>query len=104
MNKKEFEGWRKKEWYQRNKERRIERQLDAYYRNKAEEEALIEEIYKNVYDILPEPINYDKYYTAKFRDDDIDCDGKYRYYRRCSRLKSLKPSKLPKYTLPIRIY
>lgn len=104
MNKKEFERWRKKEWYQRNKERRIERQLDAYYRNKAEEEALIEEIYKNVYDILPEPINYDKYYTAKFRDDDINSENKYKFCWWSSKLVFENRRRLPQQKKPFRIY
>lgn len=72
MSKEEFNKWRQKERYQRNKKRRIEKQLEQYYRNKKEGEAFLEEIYKNVYDTLPEPINRDKYYLEKFKEDDTD--------------------------------
>ena len=104
LSKEEFYKRRQKAYYEWQKEERIKKWLERYYRNKWEEEAMLEEIYKDVYDPLPEPINYDKYYTEKFREDDMDVDGKYRYYWRCSRLNLLKPSKLSKYTLPIRIY
>ena len=104
MSKEEFSKWRQKEWYQRNKERRIEKQLDSYYRNKVEEEALIEEIYESVYKELPEPIDYNKFYYDKYDKDDRDWNKKHKFYRRCSRLNFLKVSSLPKYTCPIKVY
>ena len=70
MSKEEFYKWRLKEWYQWNKKERSKKQLEKYYKNKAEEEAMIEEIYKDVYDVLPEPIERDKFYMEKYKDDD----------------------------------
>ena len=104
MSKEEFNKRRQRERYQRNKKKRIERQLDAYYRNKAEEDALIEEIYKDVYDALPEPINYDKYYTAKFRDDDVNSENKYKFCWRSSKLASENWKRMRKRRMPFRIY
>lgn len=72
MPKEEFNKWRVREWYQWNKKEQSKKQLEKYYKNKAEEEALIEEIYKEVYDALPEPITWDKYYLEKFKKDDTD--------------------------------
>lgn len=89
-----------KETYQRKKEDIAKK----YQEKKAEEEAYIEEIYKEVYDVLPEPQNYDKIYADKYDADDRDSWGKYRYYWRCSRLNYIKPSKLGKLGYPIRIY
>ena len=103
LSKEEFNKRRTKTWYERNKEKRIEKQLELYYRNKEEEEAMIEEIYEEVYDPLPDPINYDKYYAEKYKKDDMDSWGKYRYYWWASRLNYIKPSRLPRYDQPIRI-
>ena len=70
MSKEEFYKWRIKQRYQWNKKEQSKKQLEKYYKNKAEEEVMIEGIYKDVYDILPEPINYDKLYMEKYKDDD----------------------------------
>lgn len=104
LNEEEFKKWRQKAWYQRNRERRIEKQLDSYYRNKVEEEALIEDIYKDVYDTLPEPVDYNKLYAEKYDKDDRDGNWKYKFYWRCSRLNFMKMSKFKKYKQPIKIY
>ena len=104
LNEEEFKKWRQKAWYQKNKERRIERQLDLYYKNKAEEEALIEDIYKDVYDTLPEPVDYNKFYAEKYDKDDRDGNWKFKFYWWCSRLNFMKMSKFKKYKLPIKIY
>lgn len=104
MSKEEFTKWRAKEWYQRNKKKRIQKQLDVYYRNKDEQEAMLEEIYEEIYDTLPEPINYDKYYTAKFRDDDVNSENKYKFCWRSSKLIFENWGWLPKQETPFRIY
>lgn len=65
---------------------------------------MIEEIYKNVYDVLPDPIDYNKLYAEKYDEDDRDGNKKFRFYRWCSRLNYMKTSKMKKYTQPIRIY
>ena len=104
MSKEEFELWRRKAYYQLQKEERIEKQLDRYYKNKREEEELLEEIYKNVYDPIPEPINYDKYYLEKYKDDDRDSDNKYRFSWRSSKIIFENWKTIPRYRQPIRIY
>lgn len=104
LPKEEFNKWRQKAYYERQKKDRTKKSLERYYRNKQDEEILIEEIYKEVYDPLPEPINYDKYYIEKFREDDIDVDGKYRFSWWSSKLIFDNRRFLPKYKKPIRIY
>lgn len=104
LPKEEFNEWRQKAYYQRQKKERSKKNLDRYYRNKAAEEAFFEEIYKDVYDPIPEPINYDKYYTEKFREDDMDADGKYRFSRWSSKIIFDNWRYMPKYKKPIRIY
>lgn len=104
LSKEEFNKWRIKERYQRNKEERSKTQLERYYRKKDEEEAALEEIYEEIYDPLPEPINYDKYYTAKFRDDDVNSESKYKFCWRSSKLASENWKCMRKRRTPFRIY
>lgn len=104
LSKEEYDKWRVKEWYQRNKEWYSEKQLNSYHKRKEEEEAMIEEIYKEVYDILPEPINWDEYYAKEFREDDINYEGKFKFSRWASRLNRVKPSKEKAYTNPVKVY
>lgn len=100
----EFKKWRAKAWYQRNKEERQKLQLEYVDRQNEEKEAMIEEIYKEVYDALPEPINYDKYYADKFKEDDTSYEGKYKMSWRATRLHKLKPGTMKAITTPIKIY
>ena len=100
----EFNKWRKKEYYQLTKDKRIEQQLERYYRKRKEEENMLDEIYRDVYDPLPEPINYDKLYIEKFKNDDVDSDGKYRFSWRSSKIIFEDWKKIPRYKQPIRIY
>lgn len=100
----EFSEWRKKAWYERNKKERSKAQLERYYRKKDEEEAMLEEIYEEIYDPLPEPINCDKYYTAKFRNDDVNSENKYKFCWWSSKLIFEKWGWLPKQKTPFRIY
>ena len=104
MSKEEYEKWRRKEWGQRNKKHLAEKQLQRYYRLKAEQQEMIEEIYKTVYDPLPEPINYDKYYTQKFREDDMTKEWKYRFCWRSSKIVFEDRKKMPRRRNPVRIY
>ena len=104
LSEEEFIKWRQKEWYKRNKERVIEYNIERYYRDKADEEAMIEEIYKNVYDTLPEPINYDKLYAEKYDADDRDWNGGFRFYRRASRLNRVHANRCVAITHPVRVY
>lgn len=99
----EFKKWRKKARYQRNKEKCIKNQLNNYYRDKELQEAMIEEIYREVYDTLPEPISRDEFYTEKFKSDDIKSNW-YRFAWRSSRLKRIKWAELSRQHLPFRIY
>lgn len=104
MSKEEFNKRRQKEWYQRNKEKRIEKQLERYYRNKSDEEAFLEEIYKNVYDVIPEPIDYNKFYADKYKEDDRGWDWWYKFYWRASRLNRVHANACPKITYPVKVY
>ena len=104
MTKEEFSKRRAKAWYDRNKEKRINKQLWWYHMKKEEEAAMLEEIYEEVYDPLPEPINYDKYYTEKFREDDMTKDGKYRFCWRSSKIIFEDWKFMLKWTEPIRVY
>ena len=67
----EYKKWKRQLWYSENREKHIQKELDRQKRIKAEEDALMEEIYKDVYDELPEPIDYDAYYMEKFKSDDL---------------------------------
>lgn len=96
----EYKKWLQKESYQRKKEDIAKK----YQEKKAEKEAYIEEIYKEVYDTLPGPPNYNKFYAEKYDADDRDWNHKFRFYWRNSRLNFIKASKLPKYKQPIRVY
>ena len=104
MSKEEFYKWRVKEWYQWHKKEQSKKQLEKYYKDKAEEEAMIEGIYKDVYDILPEPVNYDKLYMEKYKDDDRIYWGRYKFSRWASRLNYVEPGKEERYMSPIKVY
>ena len=64
----EYRIWLYKETYQRKKKDIAKK----YQEKKAEEEAYIEEIYKEVYDTIPGPPNYNKFYAEKYDADDRD--------------------------------
>ena len=100
MSSEEYMKWLQKESYKRRKEKIAKK----YQENKLEKEAYIEEIYKEIYDTIPDPPNYDKIYAEKFDKDDRDSWGKYRYYWRCSRLNYIKVSTLSKIKYPIKVY
>lgn len=102
MSEEEYEKWRRQDWYQRNKERIIDRQKEWYRKQKEEEEAILEDIYETVYDVIPDPINYDKYYTEKFKKDDTVKWG-YRFAWWSSRLARTNWKALPKQRKPFRI-
>lgn len=102
MSEEEYEKRRRKDRYQRNKERIIERQKGWYRRQKEEENAILEDIYESVYSQIPDPINYDKYYTEKFKKDDT-VKWWYRFARRSSRLTRINRRWLPKQKAPFRI-
>lgn len=104
LPKEEYDKRRVKEWYKRNKERYAKKQLERYHKEKAEEEEMIEGIYKDIYDTIPDPINWDKYYTKKYREDDINYEGKFKFSWWASRLNWVKPSREKRYDNPIRIH
>ena len=103
LSEEEFNKWRVKAYYEWQREEKIKKVIDRYYRKKAEEEAMIEEIYKDVYDPLPEPIDYDKYYLEKFKEDDTDVDGKYRFSWRSSKIVFQDWKAMKRYKKPIKI-
>lgn len=94
----EYKKWLYKETYQRKKEDIAKK----YQEKKAEEEAYIEEIYKEVYDILPEPQSYDDIFTQKYRCDDIVKDS-YIFSWWSSRLARMNWNYIPKQKNPFRI-
>ena len=99
--------YKKRYWKQRykdNREYHIQKEINRQREKKKEEDAMIEEIYKNVYDIIPEPIDIDKFYADKYDKDDRDGNNKYKFYRRCSRIIFMKTCKMKNYTRPIKIY
>jgi len=103
LSKDEFDKRRAKEWYQWNKKWYAKKQLEKYHKNKAEEEVMIEEIYKDIYDTIPDPINWDKYYLEKFKEDDTDYEWKYKFSWRSSKIIFENWRHMPKYKKPIRI-
>lgn len=100
----EFKKWRAKARYQKNRKKHIDKQLSWYYRNKAEEESLFEEIYSDVYDKLPSPIDYNKVYADKYDEDDRWGDWWYKFYWRASRLNRVHANQCQKITRPVRVY
>lgn len=104
LSKEDFTKRRVKAWYQWNKEERQKFQLEYVDRQNEERDAMIEEIYKEVYDTIPEPINYDKYYADKFKEDDTSYEGKYKMSWRATRLWKVRPSSLKAIKTPIKIY
>ena len=98
----EYKKWKRQLWYSENREKHIQKELDRQKRIKAEEDALMEEIYKDVYDELPEPIDYDAYYMEKFKSDDL-VNWKYIFAWRKSKVLFMKRNRIPKYKKPFRI-
>lgn len=64
---------------------------------------MIEEIYNDVYDKLPEPIDLDKFYLEKFKNDNTNKEGKYRFSWRASRIYNKKYYWYSKRNKPVRI-
>lgn len=104
MSKEEFLKRRQKERYQQNKKKVIEYNTERYYREREDEEALLEEIYKSVYDPIPEPINYNKLYAEKYDEDDRGWGWRFVYYWWASRLRRVSPTEAKKIKYPVRIY
>ena len=100
----EFKVRRRKTYYQIQKKQRQKDELARYYRKKKAEEAMLDEIYKELYDTIPEPIDLDRFYTEVYREDDTDRDWKFRIYRWCTRLRNVNPSKWEAITHPVRVY
>lgn len=98
----EYKKRKWKMWYQDNREHHIQKELERYRRNRKEEEELLEEIYKDVYDPIPEPIDYDAYYTEKFKKDDLS-GWHYSFAWRSSKICFLDWKRIPKYKLPFRV-
>lgn len=100
LSEEEYKRWLNSEYYKKNKAYKKE----EYNRKKEEKDKLIEEIYTEIYDILPDPINLDEYYTEKYRSDDVNYDGVFKFSWWASRLNWVKPSKEERYDKPIRVY
>jgi len=95
-----YRDWYQKEYY-KNRRKEIKKK---YQEKKKEEELFVWELIDEIYADVPEIINRDKYYTQKFRDDDINYEGKFKFSRRVSRLNWVKPSKEEAYIKPVMVY
>ena len=68
LSEEEYKKW----WHKQNYAKKKKEIAERYKQKKKEEELMIEEIYKEVYDTLPEPVSIDKYYIEKYREEDTD--------------------------------
>lgn len=102
LSEKEFKRRTRRMSYERNREITIQRHLASYYKSKEEKEAMLEEIYEELFDAIPEPINYDKYYMEKFKGDDT-LSWEYKFYWRSSRFKRIPRRKYPRQHYPFRV-
>mgnify|MGYP003310550433 CR=1 FL=1 len=64
----EYKKWRQQQNYQKRKNDIA----DRYKKNKEETEAMIEEIYKDVYDAIPPKLSPDEEYLIKYKKDNVD--------------------------------
>lgn len=99
----EFKKWKYKTLYEKNKEERIAKQTALYNNKKAEQEEMYREVMDEVRWDVPEYLDIDKYYLAKFDADDRDSENRHKFYWWCSRLLYMKTNKLKAITQPVRI-
>lgn len=99
LSKEEYE----KRWHQQNYQKRKEQLAEKYQKDKEEKEAMIEEIYRDVYDPIPIPLTQDEEYLLKYMDDNVDWEWRYRYSWRASHLQKLYRFKCDTINYPIRI-
>lgn len=76
-----------------------EAEKEKYQKKKEEDIKLMMELYDEIY---PDPINRDKYYTKKYRDDDT-VSGAYNFSWRSSKLIRISWKRTPKRKEPFRI-
>lgn len=95
----EYHDWYRKEYYQKKKWELAYR----YQQRKAEEEAMLEEIYTDVYDVLEAPKTIDEIYMSKYEKDNLDYEWHYTYSRWASRLACLDKKYCKYITFPVRI-
>ena len=99
LSEEEYKKW----WHKQNYAKKKKEIAERYKQKKKEEELMIEEIYKEVYDTLPEPVSIDKYYIEKYREEDTDWEWRYRYSWWASPLANLRQWRVSRWTTPIRI-
>lgn len=99
----EFVERRKKAYYQMMKKEYSKKSLERYYRNKEDEAAMLDDIYKELYDPLPEPINYNKYYEKLYNKDDRDWNGRFSFYWWASRLNRVHANLCDSIDYPVRV-
>lgn len=97
LSKEEYIKRYKKQYYKREKARYKKR----YKRDRWITEAMLEEICDELWP-GNDTTDWDKYYTKKFKDDDVKRRA-YRYSWRSSRLRRINRSRVPKQKLPFRI-
>lgn len=93
----EFKKRQQSEYYKRKFR---EKKLKKYHEQRAEDEALLEEVYKSVYQ--DEVLDYDKFYTEKYKQDDI-LNRWYNFAWWVSRLMRISWTYAKKQTKPFRI-
>lgn len=92
-----------KKWYNHQTYERFKYKYQKSYQKIKEDDAkLMKELLKEIDEETPEPINYDKYYTEKFRNDDVKSNW-YRFAWRSSRLWRLDWRFVPKQRMPFRV-
>lgn len=103
MTEEEFRKFIAREWARRNKEIVAQKALARYHKNKAETDAMISDIMDEMWP-MPDLRSIDEIYTEKYRGDDINGEGKFKFYWRDSPLLWEKVSRLPKIQRPIRVF
>ena len=89
-----------KNYYKKKKDEVKKKGKEKRDQEKREAEAL----FKEVLDEMEWPVDLDKFYFEKYKQDDLDSWWRFKYYWWASRLNFEKASALPKYKSAIRIY
>jgi len=94
----EFKKWQQAEYYKRKFK---EKKLKDYYERRAVDNEVLEEAYEYVYG-WDEILDYDKFYTEKFKDDDV-ISRWYNFAWWSSKLMRIQWKYTPKQKEPFRI-
>lgn len=92
----EFKKWYRRQYYDAEAEKK------KYQEKKKVRDELMVEFIDEAYLRIPKPINRDKYYTEKYKNDDTKRTA-YKFAWRSSKIRRLNWNWLPKQTSPFRI-